>query len=257
MGERYILGNRNYTLDRLSPTSRGSPGVEPPALRLPPAAALRAGAGGGGGIARARPDQRAGGAPGKPVVDLQNTKAKRELGWQPSPHEETLEATVEWYRERRATASSARGALAAACSTRSRRRRGRELRRRRRGGSWPWGSDAGGPMKKRRSRSSSRGGASRGAYQAGCLKRLEEEGIVPDLVVGSSIGVCNSLVYATGGRGGARGASGRAPSRCRRSSTSRSAATRCSATRSSRWAGCSASSSRRSTSRSASTRTPS
>jgi NTE family protein len=43
------------------------------------------------------------------------------------------------------------------------------------------------------------GGASRGAYQAGCLKRLEEEGIEPDLIVGSSIGVCNSLVYATGG----------------------------------------------------------
>src|SRR5918998_1779258 len=43
------------------------------------------------------------------------------------------------------------------------------------------------------------GGASRGAYQAGCLKRLEEEGITPDLIIGSSIGVCNSLVYATGG----------------------------------------------------------
>ena len=43
------------------------------------------------------------------------------------------------------------------------------------------------------------GGASRGAYQAGCLKRLEEEGILPDLIIGSSIGVCNSLVYASGG----------------------------------------------------------
>ncbi|GAC1322012.1 MAG: hypothetical protein NVSMB25_16570 [Thermoleophilaceae bacterium] len=43
------------------------------------------------------------------------------------------------------------------------------------------------------------GGASRGAYQAGCLKRLEEEGITPDLIIGSSIGVCNSLIYATGG----------------------------------------------------------
>jgi len=43
------------------------------------------------------------------------------------------------------------------------------------------------------------GGASRGAYQAGCLKRLEEEGVKPDLIVGSSIGVCNSLVYTTGG----------------------------------------------------------
>lgn len=46
------------------------------------------------------------------------------------------------------------------------------------------------------------GGASRGAYQAGCLKRLEEEGIVPDLVIGSSIGVCNSLIYATSGADG-------------------------------------------------------
>ena len=43
------------------------------------------------------------------------------------------------------------------------------------------------------------GGASRGAYQVGCMKRLEEEGIVPNLIIGSSIGVCNSLFYATGG----------------------------------------------------------
>ncbi|MGI8694673.1 MAG: patatin-like phospholipase family protein, partial [Geodermatophilaceae bacterium] len=43
------------------------------------------------------------------------------------------------------------------------------------------------------------GGGSRGAYQAGCLRRLEEEGIEPDLIIGSSIGVCNSLVYATSG----------------------------------------------------------
>lgn len=49
------------------------------------------------------------------------------------------------------------------------------------------------------------GGASRGAYQAGCLKRLEEEGIVPDLIIGSSIGVCNSLVYSTSGAEGAWG----------------------------------------------------
>src|SRR5215213_4818074 len=43
------------------------------------------------------------------------------------------------------------------------------------------------------------GGASRGAYQAGCLKRLDEEGIKPDLIIGSSIGVCNALVYASSG----------------------------------------------------------
>jgi predicted acylesterase/phospholipase RssA len=46
------------------------------------------------------------------------------------------------------------------------------------------------------------GGASRGAYQAGCLKRLDEEGIKPDLIIGSSIGVCNSLVYMTSGAEG-------------------------------------------------------
>ncbi|MEA2496864.1 MAG: hypothetical protein QOJ29_4775 [Thermoleophilaceae bacterium] len=46
------------------------------------------------------------------------------------------------------------------------------------------------------------GGASRGAYQAGCLKRLEEDGITPDLIIGSSIGVCNSLVYMSGGAEG-------------------------------------------------------
>jgi hypothetical protein len=29
-----------------------------------------------------------------------NTKAKRDLGWAPSPHEDTLEETVAWYVER-------------------------------------------------------------------------------------------------------------------------------------------------------------
>jgi predicted acylesterase/phospholipase RssA len=43
------------------------------------------------------------------------------------------------------------------------------------------------------------GGGSRGAYQAGCLRRLEEEGIEPDLIIGSSIGVCNALGYVSYG----------------------------------------------------------
>ncbi len=46
------------------------------------------------------------------------------------------------------------------------------------------------------------GGGSRGAYQAGCLRRLDEDGIRPDLVIGSSIGVPNSLVYTTAGAEG-------------------------------------------------------
>jgi hypothetical protein len=31
---------------------------------------------------------------------FRNTKAKRELGWSTSPHEDCLEATIAWYRER-------------------------------------------------------------------------------------------------------------------------------------------------------------
>jgi nucleoside-diphosphate-sugar epimerase len=29
-----------------------------------------------------------------------NARAKRELGWRPAPHEDCLEETVAWYRER-------------------------------------------------------------------------------------------------------------------------------------------------------------
>ncbi|MGH9391302.1 MAG: patatin-like phospholipase family protein, partial [Vicinamibacteria bacterium] len=43
------------------------------------------------------------------------------------------------------------------------------------------------------------GGAALGSHQAGALRCLEERGIRPDAIVGSSIGVVNSCVYATGG----------------------------------------------------------
>ena len=43
------------------------------------------------------------------------------------------------------------------------------------------------------------GGAALGAHHVGALKYLEEEGIKPDAVVGSSIGVINACVYASGG----------------------------------------------------------
>jgi predicted acylesterase/phospholipase RssA len=43
------------------------------------------------------------------------------------------------------------------------------------------------------------GGASLGAHQVGALKRLEEEGITPDAIVGSSVGVINACLYASGG----------------------------------------------------------
>jgi len=98
-GERYILGNRNFTLDRLFADLGRLSGVEPPALKLPLPAALA--------LATA-----AEAMPGKPPVTVtelravsqwwafRSTKARRELGWKPSHHEDTLEATIAWYRER-------------------------------------------------------------------------------------------------------------------------------------------------------------
>ena len=43
------------------------------------------------------------------------------------------------------------------------------------------------------------GGAALGAHQVGAMKLLEQEGIRPDAIVGSSIGVVNACLYATGG----------------------------------------------------------
>ena len=99
VGERYILGNRNFTLDRLFADLGRLSGVEPPALKLPLPAALA--------LARAAEL-----APG-PAADhhdevrasslwwaFRSTKAKRELGWRPAHHEDTLETTIDWYRER-------------------------------------------------------------------------------------------------------------------------------------------------------------
>ncbi|HEX6459464.1 MAG TPA: SDR family NAD(P)-dependent oxidoreductase [Thermoleophilaceae bacterium] len=98
-GERYILGNRNYTWDRLFADLARVSGVEPPPLKLPPALALR----------MVDLLQR---GPGRPPVTpmevksasqwwtYRNGKAKRELGWTTSPHEDTIEETVQWYLER-------------------------------------------------------------------------------------------------------------------------------------------------------------
>ena len=98
-GERYILGNRNYTWDRLFADLARMSGVEAPPLKLPPQVAVRL----------AEILER---APGHtPVTAMEvrsasqwwtyrSTKAKRELGWSTSPHEDALEATIQWYRDR-------------------------------------------------------------------------------------------------------------------------------------------------------------
>ena len=102
VGERYILGNRNYTTDRLFADLARLSGVEYPPVRIDPTLALRLGQ-----VAESVAPTLA------PISadevrlttcwwTYRNTKAKRELGFHPSPHEDTIEATVEWYLEREA-----------------------------------------------------------------------------------------------------------------------------------------------------------
>ncbi len=99
VGERYILGNRNYTLDRLFSELGRISGVAPPAVKLPLPVAQ--------GVVGAL-----GAVPGRPAltpVELRasslwwtyrSTKAKHELGYKPGHHEDSLQRTVQWYRER-------------------------------------------------------------------------------------------------------------------------------------------------------------
>jgi dihydroflavonol-4-reductase len=98
IGERYILGGRNFTFDRLFADLGRLSGIEPP-VKLPQRAA------------RVAAGLLAVGGRGWPLTPLEvraasqwwtyrSTKATRELGWKARPHEETLEATVAWHLER-------------------------------------------------------------------------------------------------------------------------------------------------------------
>jgi dihydroflavonol-4-reductase len=99
VGERYILGNRNFTLHRLFADLGRLSGVEPPAVKLPAPAALALASAATwipGSSESASSELRAASL----RWAFRNTKAKRELGWSTSPHEECLEATIAWYRQR-------------------------------------------------------------------------------------------------------------------------------------------------------------
>jgi dihydroflavonol-4-reductase len=98
-GQRYILGNRNFTFDRLFTDLARLSGVEPPSVKLPSSIAL----------VMAQAGQWVPGAPAPTPVEVRaaslhwafsSAKAKRELGWRTSPHEDCLEDTIAWYRER-------------------------------------------------------------------------------------------------------------------------------------------------------------
>jgi dihydroflavonol-4-reductase len=110
-GERYILGNRNFTMRRLFTDLARLSGVEPPSLRLPVHVALAMAAGGRSlpGVSIPLP------APTEIRAASLNwaftsAKAKRHLGWQTSPHEDCLEETIAWYRDCEGEAMSPPGA---------------------------------------------------------------------------------------------------------------------------------------------------
>ncbi len=99
IGERYILGNRNFTFDRLFADLGRLSGVEPPSLKLPVPVALAL-ATAAERTPRVRMPMPAEVRAASLHWAVLSTKAKRELGWRPSPHEEALEETIAWYRER-------------------------------------------------------------------------------------------------------------------------------------------------------------
>jgi dihydroflavonol-4-reductase len=98
VGERYILGGRNFTFGRLFADIGRISGVPPPPVKVP--------------LGPTRVIAAAGRRVGFPVAvtddelvaagqwwTYRSTKAKRELGWKPRPHEETLEDAVRWQME--------------------------------------------------------------------------------------------------------------------------------------------------------------
>jgi dihydroflavonol-4-reductase len=98
IGERYILGNRNFTTTRLFADLGRLSGIEPPAVKLPLTVALALAAAGRriGGLALPSPVEIRASSLNWAFV---NGKARRELGWRPAPHEDCLEEAVEWCRE--------------------------------------------------------------------------------------------------------------------------------------------------------------
>jgi dihydroflavonol-4-reductase len=98
-GERYLIGGRNFTLARLFADIARISGVPAPPMKVPLGPTMMAAAAG-----------RRVGVP-VPVTEdelrsaaqwwtYRCTKAKKELGFKPRPHEETLEDAVNWQVER-------------------------------------------------------------------------------------------------------------------------------------------------------------
>ena len=99
VGKRYILSGRNFTLDRLFADLGRISGVAPPRLKLPGPVLLNM-------LELARrsplplpmPTSRDEVRSAMLWWTYKNTRAKQELGFKPRPHEETLEAAINWQR---------------------------------------------------------------------------------------------------------------------------------------------------------------
>jgi dihydroflavonol-4-reductase len=98
VGERYILGGRNFTLDRLFADLSRISGVPPPELRLPaPVAVAGAEAAHWARLPIATvPDEV---RSASLWWTYRSGKARQALGFRARPHEQTLEEAVAWQRE--------------------------------------------------------------------------------------------------------------------------------------------------------------
>ncbi len=97
-GERYLLGGRNFTLARLFADIGRISGVPPPPLKVPVGLTMASVelAGRVGIAAPVSPDEL---RSASQWWTYRCTKAKKELGFKPRAHEETLEAAIAWQME--------------------------------------------------------------------------------------------------------------------------------------------------------------
>jgi dihydroflavonol-4-reductase len=97
--ERYILGGRNFTLQRLFADISRISGVPPPPLKVP-SGLTTASVEMAGRVGLSTPVSRDELRSASQWWTYRCTKAKKELGFKPRPHEETLEEAVRWQMER-------------------------------------------------------------------------------------------------------------------------------------------------------------
>jgi dihydroflavonol-4-reductase len=98
VGERYILAGRNFTLQRLFADLSRISGVDPPPLKVPAAFAL-AGVEAGTRLGLSLPVSTDEVRSASLWWTYRNAKARKQLGFKPRPHEETLADAVAWQAE--------------------------------------------------------------------------------------------------------------------------------------------------------------